>query len=49
MNLGSQKAISIGLSYLKLKKNKNLEKDDIDELKAIISSWEQEHGEDSNG
>jgi len=30
-------------------KNKHLKKDDIDELKAIISSWEQEHGEDSNG
>ncbi len=26
-------------------KNKNLNKEDINELKAIISSWEQEHGE----
>lgn len=25
-------------------KNKNLDKDDIDELKAIISSWEQSQG-----
>ncbi len=30
-------------------KHKSLEKEDIDELKEIISSWEQENNGDNNG